>query len=166
MTPSPPKPHDDFQDARDISAPVDPLIVRLFEYWRRKCAGRTMPRRADIDPVEMRALVNNVILFEVVEPISRFRVRLVGQAIIDFVGFNSTGRYAGDDMPPDSAARMIAILADVVARRAPRFRAGFAHWHRDKSYRNFEACFLPLSDDDRTVDKILGGITFATDRPA
>lgn len=33
-----------------------------------------------------------------------------------------------------------------------------------KAHRRFEACFLPLSNDGETVDKILAGNAFATDR--
>ena len=50
-------------------------------------------------------------------------------------------------------------LHDAVAtERAPKFRAGRAYWHPDKTYREFEACFLPLSADGETVDIILGGV--------
>ena len=55
---------------------------------------------------------------------------------------------------------IIKILDAVATERAPKFRAGKAHWQPDKSYRDFEACFLPLSSDGETVDIILGGIKF------
>jgi hypothetical protein len=155
-------PADGIRDGNDLAAPVDPILIRLVAYWDSKRGGRRMPSRADIDPTELRALVHNVMLYDVVEPGALYRIRLVGQAIVDFVGVNMTGKWATDTMPPDAAKRMIEILSSVVINGAPRFRAGHAYWHRDKSYRKFEACFLPLSLDDRTVDKILAGTTFAT----
>lgn len=155
-------PVDGFRNAQDIAAPIDPVLVRLFSYWDAKRGGRLMPSRADIDPVELRGLVHNVMLYDVVAP-ELYRIRLVGQAIVDFVGTNNTGKFAADTLPPDAGKRMTEILNSVVANRAPRFRAGYAYWQRDKSYRKFEACFLPLSPDDRTVDKILAGNAFATD---
>jgi len=39
----------------------------------------------------------------------------------------------------------------------PKFRGGRAHWQGDKSYSNFEACFLPLSANGETVDIVLCG---------
>jgi hypothetical protein len=149
-------------EAHDIPAPQDPALVRILEYWESKRAGRTMPSRTDMDPpVELRALASNVILYDVLGP-GQYRVRLVGQTIVEFTGYDATGKAAAAAMPPKAAKITIEILDHVVAHRAPRFRAGFAHWHRDKSYRKFEACFLPLSPDDRIVDIILAGVTFDT----
>jgi hypothetical protein len=149
--------------ASDIAAPVDPILVRLFSYWESKRGARLMPSRADIDPTELRGLIYHVMIYDVVEPGRLYRIRLVGQAIVDFVGVNNTGKFATESMPPDAAKRMIEILTSVVTNRSPRFRAGYAYWHRDKSFRKFEACFLPLSPDNQTVNKILAGNVFATD---
>jgi hypothetical protein len=63
-------------------------------------------------------------------------------------------------MSPRSAAMMIKILDSVATEGVPKFRAGKAHWQLDKTYQDFEACFLPLSTDGKTVDIILGGIRF------
>jgi hypothetical protein len=162
VNPTTPSPKDHIRGASDIPAPVDPILLRLYHYWDSKRRGRQMPSRADIDPAELRALVYHVMIYDVVEPGPLYRIRLVGQAIVDFVGANNTGKVVTDTMPPAAGRRMVEILNSVVTNRAPRFRAGYAHWHRDKSYRKFEACFLPLSPDDRTVNKILGGTTFDT----
>jgi hypothetical protein len=149
-------------EAHDIPAPRDPALVRILEYWNSKRAGRTMPSRADMDPpIELRGLASNIILYDVLGP-AQYRVRLVGQVIVEFSGYDSTGKPAAVSMPPKAAEVTIGILDSVVSRRAPRFRSGLAHWHRDKSYRKFEACFLPLSPDDNTVDIILTGVTFDT----
>jgi hypothetical protein len=146
--------------ARDLAAPSDPNIVEIFQYWDKKRGARRMPRRTEIDLAELRGLVHNLMLLDVVEPGRLYRVRLVGGAIVDFAGLNITGEWAETRMPPDAAAQMIAILTSVVITRAPRFRAGRAYWHAGKSYRRYEACFLPLSPDDDRVDKIMTGIAF------
>ena len=151
---------DGIKDAYDIPAPIDPILVELFAYWQAKRGTRSMPSRGDIDPVELRGLVNHVMLYDIGEPGRPFPVRLAGGAIVDFVGQNNTGKLPEETLPPVAAKRFVAILTDVVTRRAPRFRAGKAYWHLGKSYRSFEACFLPLSPDDRTVDIILSGLTF------
>jgi hypothetical protein len=162
VNPTPQIPADGIRDANDIAAPIDPILLRIFNYWESKRGSRLMPSRADIDPAELRSLVYNLMLYDVVEPGKTYRVRLVGQAIVDFVGKNNTGQLATASMPPEAAKRMIEILTSVVVNRGPRFRAGYAYWQKDKSYRKFEACFLPLSPDDQTVDMILAGNTFAT----
>jgi hypothetical protein len=162
MAPKPEKAMEPERSARDIDAPSDPIIVRIHRYWDEKRGARLMPRRADIDPAELGRLVPHVMLYDVEEPGRAFRIRLVGGAIVDFYGVNTTGELAGTFMPAAAAAQTIEILTSVVTTRAPRFRAGFAHWDRDKSYRRFEACFLPLSADGERVDKIMLGIAFDT----
>jgi len=162
MRPPPKQPDDAMRGAHDIAAPTDPIVVQIHRYWDEKRGTRRMPNRTDIDPAELGRLVVNVMLYEVLEPGKLYRIRLVGGAIVDFYGVNTTGELAGAAMPPAAAAQMIEILNSIVANRAPRFRAGFAHWHKDRSYRKFEACFLPLSPDDDRVDKILAGIAFDT----
>ena len=79
---------------------------------------------------------------------------------MNFVGRSATGSPAGAMMPARSAEAMIKVLDAVTVERAPRFRAGKAHWQPDKTYRDFEACFLPLSADGETVNIVLGGISF------
>jgi|SRR5579864_2007132 len=150
--------------ARDIAAPSHAVVSEIFRYWDSKRGTRRMPSRAAIDPVELRRLVPNTILIDVVEPEERYRVRLVGGAITDFFGRNMAGAWEEQSMAPTLFAQMTAILTSVVVTRAPRFRAGRAQWHVDKSFRGFEACWLPLSPDDNRVNKILGGIAFERTR--
>ena len=151
---------DQLPPARDLTALTDPNLIQILKYWETKRAGRPMPGRADIEASELRGLVSRVMLYDVVEPGRLYLIRLVGESIVNFVGVNNTGKSATDGMPPDAARQMLDILNSLVANRSPRFRAGHSHWHRDKSYRKFEACFLPLSSDGQNVDKILAGITF------
>jgi len=89
-----------------------------------------------------------------------YTIRLVGDEVERFVGRNATGERAGSVMPPRAAELMVTILDAVATERAPKFRAGKAHWYQDKAYRDYEACFLPLSADGETVDIILGGVRF------
>jgi len=79
---------------------------------------------------------------------------------VNFVGRNLTGQAAGSIMEPPAAELIINILDAVATGRVPKFRAGKAHWHPERAYRDFEACFLPLSSDGKTVDIVLGGIKF------
>jgi hypothetical protein len=147
-------------DAFSLEAPRDSVIAALHRYWAALRRDRLMPSRADFDPAQIPKLLPYVILFNVEGRGGPYIVRLVGEEVQRFVGRNTTGLPAGSFMPPSAAATMIGILDAVATGRAPRFRAGKAHWHEDKSYRDFEACFLPLSSDGETVNIILGAVRF------
>ncbi len=142
-----------------IDAPRDADLQALYQYWDAMRGTRAMPRRADIDPVSIPKLLPYVIMYTVA-PGGGYTVRLVGEEVVAFVGRNLTGQPAGSAMTRQSAETIVKILDAVATGRAPKFRAGKAHWHPDKTYRDFEACFLPLSADGETVDIILGGVKF------
>jgi hypothetical protein len=142
-----------------IEAPRDPRIKALYDYWNALRGDRAMPARSDIDPTAIPGLLPYVIMYDVAAD-GGYTVRLVGEEVVRFVGSNATGRPAGATMPPRSAEMIVNILKTVTRERAPRFRAGKTHWQPEKTYRDFEACFLPLSTDGATVNIVLGGICF------
>ena len=143
-----------------IAAPQHPQLRQLYDYWQALRGSRAMPSRVDIDPTQIPKVLPQIIMYNVDGP-GAYTVRLVGENVRSFVGQNATGRRAGSIMDPRSAETMIHILDSVVAERAPKFRAGKAHWHQDKAYREFEACFLPLSTDGVAINVILGAVTFS-----
>ena len=151
---------DAISSAAYIEAPRDPRIKALYDYWDGLRRGRAMPSRKNVDPMAIPALLPYIIMYNV-EP-SGYTIRLVGEAVVDFVGRNGTGGHAGSMLPPHAAEQVVSILDTVTAERAPKFRAGKAYWQPDKSYRDFEACFLPLSADGETVNIVLGGISVSS----
>jgi hypothetical protein len=140
-----------------IDAPRDTRLKMLYQYWDTVRSGRMMPARADINPGKIPGLLPHIIMYTVA---ADYSIRLVGEEIVHFTGHNATGHPVASTMSPRSAEMMIKILDAVVTERVPKFRAGKAHWQSNKSYRDFEACFLPLSTDGKTVDIILAGISF------
>jgi hypothetical protein len=140
-----------------IDAPRHPDLKTLVQYWSSKRGTQLVPLRADIKPAEIKPLLPDIMIWSAIAP---FHVRLVGDHIVAFVGGNNTGKSATYGMPPDAAESMLGVLNDVVTSKTPRFRLGKAFFVPEKAYRDFEACFLPLSDDGNSVDTILSGIKF------
>ena len=143
-----------------IAEPVDPNLRTLYEYWDALRGDRPMPRRAEIEPAKIPKLLPYIVMYTVL-PGGGYTVRLVGEEIVNFTGGNATGRPSGSSLPLRAAEMLNKILDAVVTERLPKFRAGKAHWQPDKSYRDFEACFLPLSADGKAVDVVLCGIGFS-----
>jgi hypothetical protein len=141
-----------------IEAPRDGDLQALYQYWDTVRRGRVMPQRADIDPTEIPNLLPYVIVYAVSPGGGAYQIRLVGEEITHFVGQNLAGQLAGSFMTPRAAEMMNKILDAVAKERVPKFRAGKAYWHAEKTNRDFEACFLPLSSDGETANLILGGI--------
>lgn len=125
-----------------------------------------MPRRADIDPIELRGLLPFVYLLDVEGP-SRYRYRLIGQDIIDNLKNNATGRAVDQDLFGDGAGEILAMYDHVVEHRIPVINRGRAFWV-DNFWRRYVSLILPLSSDGVRVDKMLGVMEFETlrDKPA
>lgn len=143
-----------------IETPRHINLQHLFAYWASKRDGRAVPSRADINPSQIKSVLGDLMIWNVGKAGEPHTIRLVGENIVRFVGRNNTGEAATHGMPPDAAAMMVAVLDQVAETQSPRFRIGKAFWHRGKSYRDFEACYLPLSVDGQSVDRILGGVVF------
>lgn len=140
-----------------IDSPRHPLLRQLHDYWLAQRGERLMPAKADINPADIKAVLPDVIIWNATPP---YLIRLVGDHVVRFVGSNNTGQPAAQEMPPDAGRVMTMVLETVIETKSPRFRLGKAFWKPEKSYRDFESCFLPLSADGETVDMILGGLKY------
>jgi hypothetical protein len=154
-------PADKIEDAEFIDAPRDPDLVALHAYWLGKRGAGELPARADIAPEEMKALLPHVMLYDV-GPAGRHRIRLVGSSIVEFMGRNLTGQESGTHLEARPAAAIRRLIDLAAGERRPVFRAGKAWWWREKSYRDFEACLLPLAPAGKPVNMVLAGVKFAT----
>jgi len=142
---------------------LHPKIRRMHEYWLAKCAGRPMPSRVEIDPVELRDCLGNLCIVEVTgDTPPRFKFRLDGSNLVLTTGFDMTGKFV--DQLPDADYRdfVTTIYQRVVLTKAPVFAANEEDW---KGYGlQVTSVTLPLSTDGIRVDGILDAI-FTTVAP-
>jgi len=118
-----------------------------------------MPSRRDIDPVEVPTLLPNLQLIEIVAG-GRFRYRLIGTALVEAFGRDYTGQYPDELFDGPRARSIIETHNAVRHARQPMFLRS-----RYFTTKNVDIIanrlYLPLSDDDREVNMILGALTFA-----
>jgi len=129
-------------------------FLEFYEYWLGKGAGKGLPARADIDPVDIPQLLANVFLIDVVPggP-QRFRFRLVGTRITELEG-EMTNKYLDEFVPGAAGTAMGRHYEDTVRGRI-YVRHETLHW-REREHVNYEVLLLPLSSDGQTVDKLFG----------
>lgn len=134
-----------------------PLLNDLVAYWDAKRAGRLAPRRSDIDPAELKAHLPRLLLFDVLDDGADFRFRLVGTAIVQGMGRDSTGRRMSDVYAdePSILKSLVEGFRRVVAEKRPVFARGPIFWVPDREQRRFVSVTLPLSDDGATVNILL-----------
>jgi hypothetical protein len=137
---------------------VMPSVHRdLHALWLKKASPGRLPGRADFEPREMPRLLPHITLFDVEREPLRFRVRLVGTAIVEATGIDGTGGYVDE----------LADIEQTLARCRALVETGRPYFHADlplmwspRHYKTYSVLGLPLAADGRNVDKILGALTF------
>jgi hypothetical protein len=125
-----------------------------------------MPARADLDPVDMREFLANVLLAEVAAGRRgpEIRLRLAGTEIEAIFG-PMTGKSLAEALPPDMVARWVLLAETVFAARRPvRFVTRIAY--RNQEFVTAEALAAPLSANGVDIDMMFAVILFTTDPDA
>ena len=136
-----------------------PRLQRLYEYWLAKRGDRAFPARADIDPIEMRFVIGNLILVDVVEgsPLG-FRIRLHGTNLAQHVGYELTGKTL-DEIPYPEFRDVARESFTRVVRSGQPLRA-VRDRVMDEQVHRYETIILPLSGDGERVDMLLCGLIY------
>lgn len=140
----------------------DERLLRLYRYWVERKGARRFPGRPDIDPLDFPYLLGNIMLLDVVASNPpRFRVRLHGSNMVMRAGYDLTGKLL-DDLPiPEYRNYVIARCKGLVKTGAPlvvqhdRVLGG--------QPQRYEALWLPLSSDGRTVTMLLCALVYLAD---
>lgn len=129
-------------------------IHRLVAYWTERRAARgALPRRADIAPDQIRDLLPHIMIVDVEHNPLRFRYRLVGTRVVEYNGFEFTGRYLGEIGWPEEQ-QLLEGYKQLVEVREPVFAA--LDWELVSGHiGRFEFVRLPLSEDGLTVSQVL-----------
>lgn len=135
----------------------------LYTYWQRKLNGRRMPARPDIEPLDLKPVLPQLVLLDVQSAPLDFRYRLAGTRTYDIFGFDLTGRSVRDLEPRALSEGLWASLAALVRDGQPQhehlqFTTG------DGYARSYRVLRLPLGADGATVDRILVLTTFERGR--
>jgi hypothetical protein len=130
-----------------------PNIRQVLEYWEQKCAGRRMPSRADIDPLDLSHLLPQISLVDVVDDQRRYVYRLVGTKDVAIRGYDPTGRSVLEAFFASSAEEALKNYDTVCSTRAPLYVVD--PFQSVDRFISEEDLFLPLSNDGQTVNMVM-----------
>jgi hypothetical protein len=134
----------------------DPVLAPALAYWMQKRGPRPMPRKRDIDPVELPPkLLPNLQIIDVIDGGARFRYRLVGTASVNAFGSDYTGRYPDEMFSDDRLNFIQSLYRAVCTTKTPLFSLN--RYHTTKNIDLFAyRIYMPLSEDGTDVSHILG----------
>jgi PAS domain len=144
-------------DTPTTPSPItDPRLQEAFDYWRQQLAGKAMPRRADIDPLDIPKLLPHVMVVEVL-PSGRYRYRLIGTENTDAQCVHATGRYLDEVLPgPEYKAHVLRLYDECVRSCHALYSECLFISPQDRTpERHIKVVFLPLSEDGLVVNQVL-----------
>jgi hypothetical protein len=132
---------------------ADTLLRQVFAYWQDKAAIRgALPARADIDPVDLAAVLPAVSLIEVRTDVmgrpGRLRYRVMGGFHVEIMGRDATGEMLDlGTAESDAAGQAIATGRPLYAERTfyPANGTGLT----------FGTLMCPLAADGSRVDMLI-----------
>jgi hypothetical protein len=149
-----------FHDDGSERLPKSADLRRLLAYWYERSGQRPFPRRADVDPLDLRFMLDRITLTEVHDSEDgaprRYRLRLVGSYWYRLLGFEATGMWMHDWPRANQRKLTEDFYAALIEGRRPRFAARDAIV--DDQLLHYEIMLLPLSEDGDRISMIMTGI--------
>ncbi len=145
----------------------NPRLAELLDYWKNKCQGRTMPSRTDIDPFDLKRHLGNIALIDVEHAGADFRLRyrLVGSNITALMDRDVTNRYYDEIYDGNVMTNVNTNFRWIFNNLAPLRSYGQAD-PPGKSVYSYEILNLPLSENGKSVNMVLGEMVFSLSAPA
>jgi len=129
----------------------------LFSYWDRVRAGRPTPRRFEIEPARIAAILPSTFILERIHA-ETYRFRLAGTNVCDIFGVELRGANFLDGWTTLDRLSLIRHLAALTKHGAiDAIHLEAAPLGRPSA--PFEALLLPLRHTGETIDRILGALT-------
>jgi hypothetical protein len=133
-----------------------------YSYWRSKVVDGQLPRRSDINPVDIPRLMPHAVMLDVKrEPEFDFRYRLIGTYVSEHLFTDHTGSWFSEIEHQKPPSEIWGNCRHVVETGKPSLPAT-PYVGPHKGYRKVEDVFLPLAEDGSTVDTLLVFICFTS----
>ena len=147
------------------TATDNPILDAFFAHWTSKRGARTMPSRGDIKPGEVKSYLGWLCFMEALPNYSDFRFRLIGSRVAEFFLGEATGltvkeAYASANAGAEATANVLWILRKTCRARHPMRVTGDGGEWSGHFFPDYDALYLPLSDDGTTANMVMCGFSF------
>jgi hypothetical protein len=129
------------------------IISKAMDYWERIRGAHAMPRRSDLDPVDIPKLLPFVMLVDVLDGPRDFRFRLIGTGIEAIISDDYAGRRFSA-IPHMTSRNKVWADYETVVNRRQSLTGAVDYVGADRYVRGIRHCLMPLSTDRKTVDMI------------
>jgi len=133
----------------------DRRIRQLAIYWDGLRPDGSLPGRQHFDPTNFPSFLANIWLIDVQREPMRFRFRLVGTRVAEFLGRDPTGLWIDEAYPSFPGSAIEDDFVACASAGEPRWRRGPPFMEAGKDYAQVERIALPLATNGHDTDMIL-----------
>lgn len=116
-----------------------------------------LPSRSNLNPMDIVKLLPYLGLVDVQPDTGRYKYRLVGTETVQAMGFDPTGKYL--DEFPDIEGLLKQNYDWLVREKRPYLQFDQLKWS-EKSFMDYYALGLPLSDNGADVNILMFGVYY------
>jgi hypothetical protein len=145
------EPSDDF--ARGLTSEK---VRAAYNSWKELRAGRIGPRRDEITPARLRAVLPSTFTIDVIDGGKDFRFRFAGDRIIQFMGQRYAGTLLSEKRGHLFFDNMNRLFERCVAAKGPVSSGPVQASLQGKEFLEIEALVLPLSEDGASITGLFG----------
>lgn len=133
-------------------------IRDVYVYWLGKRQNGRLPRRQDIDPIELNPdCLPDLFMYRVED--GRFRCVVSGTRIVQVRGRDETGTFLDELLPREHAASWQRLFERAVREQLPVFYSG-PSLELSHKYPRVSRLLLPVSSDGVNADHIFGIVNY------
>jgi hypothetical protein len=138
------------------------ISATAVQYWRELAAPRRYPSRTQVTHGSAPALWDNLFIVKVGMDAADHVFEYCGAALREALGSDPTGKTVGDVLPREIVGRALYFQKAACDLMAPIDEAGRFTRASDGVEVLYRAVLLPLSEDQREANYLLGAFSFRT----
>ena len=139
----------------NLSPEKEQLVNNFIAYWNDLRQDGDVPRRADVDPGRIEALLSHAFIAEKIMPgLARFRV--AGLSLCDLMGMEVRGMPVGSFIDPSHRTALSDALVEVFERPAMLSMDLTPSSENGDGGLNAKLVILPLRSDLGDISRVLG----------
>jgi hypothetical protein len=137
------------------------ISATAVQYWRELAAPRRYPSRTQVTNGSAPTLWDNFFIIKVGPDAAEHVFEFCGAALREALGSDPTGKPVGDVLPREIVGRSLYFQKAACDLMAPIDEAG--RFKREDGVEVlYRSVLLPLSDDQREANYLLGAFSFRT----
>lgn len=137
-----------------------PEFQTLLNYWASKRGDRLFPSRKDINPTDLKEILPNLFIFELIMQEGQLvdvKVALLGTAVVDLYG-ESTGDSVKSAQDKEVGPRVLSMCQKCIDAKGPMANQVNV-LTPNRPHISVSSLYCPLSSNGTDIDKIIGQVT-------